>query len=68
METDTEKRLADTAADEEGGALPCVQQTAGGDLTQGAQHSDNLDGCNWVGGGREVQEGGDLCIPMADPC
>ena len=39
METDTEKRLVDTAADEEGGALPCVQQTAGGDSTQGAQLS-----------------------------
>ena len=22
----------------------------------------------WVGGGREVQEGGDICIPMADWC
>ena len=21
-----------------------------------------------VGGGREVQEGGDICIPMADSC
>jgi len=21
-----------------------------------------------VGGRREVQEGGDICIPMADPC
>ena len=21
-----------------------------------------------VGGGREIQEGGDICIPMADSC
>ena len=30
--------------------------------------SDNLEGWEGVGGGREVQEGGDICIPMADPC
>jgi len=29
---------------------------------------DNLEGWDGVGGGREVQEGGDLCIPMADSC
>ena len=28
---------------------------------------DNLEGCDGVGGGREIQEGGDICIPMADP-
>ena len=27
---------------------------------------DNLE--DGVGGGREVQEGGDICIPMADSC
>ena len=27
---------------------------------------DNLEG--WDGGGREVQEGGDISIPMADSC
>ena len=27
---------------------------------------DNLQGWDGVGGGREVQEGGDICIPMAD--
>ena len=34
-------------------------------MAQGAQTllCDNLDG---VGGGREVQEGGDICIPMAN--
>jgi len=29
---------------------------------------DYLEGCDGVGGGREVQEGGDICMPMADPC
>ena len=29
---------------------------------------DNLEGWDGVGGGREVQEGGDMCIPMADSC
>ena len=27
---------------------------------------DNLEGCDRVGGRREVQKGGDICIPMAD--
>ena len=29
---------------------------------------DNLQGRDGVGGGREAQKGGDICIPMADPC
>ena len=29
---------------------------------------DNLEGWDVVGGGREVQEGGDICIPVADSC
>ena len=29
---------------------------------------DNLEGWDRVGGGREVQEGGDICILMADAC
>ena len=29
---------------------------------------DNLEGWDGVGGGREVQEGGDICIPLADLC
>ena len=28
----------------------------------------NLKGWAGVGGGREVQEGGDICILMADSC
>ena len=27
---------------------------------------DNVEGWNGTGGGREVQEGGEICIPMAD--
>ena len=29
---------------------------------------ENLVGWDRVGGGREVQEGGDICILMADAC
>ena len=25
-----------------------------------------VDGCDGVGGGWEIQEGGDICMPMAD--
>ena len=28
----------------------------------------NLEGWNGEGDGRQVQEGGDICIPMADLC
>ena len=29
---------------------------------------DNLEGWDGVGGRREIQEGGDICTPMADSC
>ena len=29
---------------------------------------DDPEGCDRVGGGREVQERGNICIPMADSC
>ena len=29
---------------------------------------DNLEGWDGVGDGKEVQEGGDICIPVADSC
>ena len=37
-------------------------------MTQGTQTGlcDNLEGWDGVGGGREVQEGGDIRIPVAD--
>ena len=28
----------------------------------------NLEGWDGVGDGREVQKGGDICIPLADSC
>ena len=28
----------------------------------------NLEGWDGEGNGREVQEGGDICVPMADSC
>ena len=28
----------------------------------------NLEGWDWEADGREVQKGGDICIPMADSC
>ena len=28
----------------------------------------NLEGCDRARDGREVQKGGDMCIPMADSC
>ena len=30
--------------------------------------SVNLEGCNGTGDGREILEGGDMCIPRADSC
>ena len=32
----------------------------------GLELCDNLEGWEKVGGGRDVQEGGDICIPMAN--
>ena len=29
---------------------------------------DNLEGWYGVAGGKEVQEGGNTCVPMADSC
>ena len=31
-------------------------------------HCDNLEGWEREARSREVPEGGDICIPMADPC
>ena len=28
----------------------------------------NIEEWDWVGGAREGQEGGDMCIPMTDSC
>ena len=40
-------------------------------MTRGAQTQcsvDNLEGWDRVGGGREAQEGGNICLPVADSC
>ena len=39
-------------------------------MTQGTQTRlcDNLEGQDGVVGGREAQEGEDICIPMTDLC
>ena len=29
---------------------------------------DNLARWDWVGDGKEVQEGGNICVPVADSC
>ena len=45
-----------------------------GNLLYGSGNSNrgsvsiNLEGWEREGGGREVQKGGDICIPMADLC
>ena len=38
-----------------------VQETETGALYQPI-------GVGWEGAGREIQKGGDICIPMADSC
>ena len=53
--------------------LPYVEQIARGNLLCDAENPkrmlcDNLEGWDGVRGGREVQEGGDICMPMADSC
>ena len=53
--------------------LPYVQVIALGSLIYNAGNPklvlcDNLKGWSGEGGGRGVQEGGDMCIPMAVSC
>ena len=52
---------------------PCVKQIASGNLLYDAGSSnlmlwDNLEGQDGEGGGKDVQEGGDIRMPMADSC
>ena len=52
--------------------LPCVKWIANGNLLYGLgnqnRSSGQPGGVGWRGDGREVQKGGDICIPMADSC
>ena len=48
-------------------ALPRVKQIASGKLLYSTGGSAQCSrGVRWVGGEKEVQEGGDICIRMAD--
>ena len=75
------QQLFNTVGEGEGGinlessidtyTLPYVKQRASGNLLSETESSnpvlcDNLEGWDRVGGRREVQKGGDICIPMAD--
>ena len=52
--------------------LPCIKQIASGDLLCSAGSSAWCSVVTWIGGmgvgwsGKEVQEGGDICIHIAD--
>ena len=52
--------------------LPYAKYIARGKLLYNTGSStqcfDDLEGWGGVGSGREVQEGGDICILMADSC
>ena len=52
--------------------LPYVKEIANGNLVYGSGDSNGLcinqEGWDGEGDGREVQKGGDVCIPMADSC
>ena len=52
--------------------LPYVKQIANGNLLHGLGNSIRAlyqsEGWDGVENGREVQKGGDICIPMADSC
>ena len=50
-----------------------IYKTASGNLVYDAGSSnqvlcDNLEGWDRLGGGRKVQERGDICMPVADSC
>ena len=51
--------------------LPYVKQIANRNLLYGSGNSNRgsgSEGWDGAGDGREVQKGGDICIPMADSC
>ena len=81
-ETDIENRLMDMGRGDERvrcmGRVtwkltsPYVKWIANGNLLYGSGNTNglciNLEGWGGEGNGREVQKGGDICIPMADSC
>ena len=53
--------------------LPYVKWAANGNLLFDSRNTNlgsvnKLEGWERVGGGREVQEGGDICTPLANSC
>ena len=53
--------------------LPYVKQIANGNLLYGSGNSKqelciNFKGLDGEGNGKEIQKGGDICVPMADSC
>ena len=53
--------------------VPYVKQIANGNLLDEAGNPnqvlcENLEGWDVEGGGREIQEGGDICRPMVNSC
>ena len=53
--------------------LPYVKWAANGNLLFDSKNTNigsvnKLEGWERVGGGREVQEGGDICTPLANSC
>ena len=65
------RRRRDNQSSVETYTLPYAKQVARGNLLHDAGSSnlvicDNLEGWDGVGVGREVQDGGDICIPVTD--
>ena len=52
--------------------LPYVKQTANGNRCMAQELKQglciDLEGWDGEGDGKEVQKGGDICMPMADSC
>ena len=81
-ETDIENRLLDAGRGEEG--VRCMERVTWKHITVWKIDSQrefavwlrklkqelciNLEGWDGEGDGREVQKGGDICIPMVDSC
>ena len=62
MSLDIENRLVDMVREEEG------ETNWESSFVTIPVLCDNVEGWNGVGGGKEVWEGGEKCIPMADSC
>ena len=60
-ESNTETYITICKVDNQWGFAVCLRE-----LKQGL--CINLEGWDGEGDGREVQEGGDICTPMADSC